>query len=61
MKITNKQEFQQKTVKNLLHIDFKDFINLYKRGLAKPYSFFSDDTTVESDNPLSFRKNILKK
>ena len=26
---------------------------------AEPYSFLVDDTTLPSDNPLRFRKNLL--
>ena len=27
---------------------------------AEPYSFLVNDTTLPSDNPLRFRKNLLK-
>ena len=33
-------------------IDFKDFINLYKKCTAKPYSFLVIDATLTSDNVL---------
>ena len=48
MKISNKRKFQQ-----------KEFINLYKKCTAKSYSFLVNDTTLASDNPLRFRKNLL--
>ena len=32
----------------------------YKKGTTKPYSFLVDDATLSSDNPLHFRKNLLK-
>ena len=60
MKIPNKRELQQITLKHLSDIDFKDFVNIYKRCTAKPYSFLVNDSTIASDNPLRFRKNLLK-
>ena len=36
-------------------IDFQDFMNLYKKCNAKPYSFLVTDTTLSSDNPLRLR------
>ena len=34
-------------------------MNLYKRCIAKPYSFLVVDTTLASDNHSRFRKNLL--
>ena len=42
-------------------IDFQDFMNLYKKGAAKPYSFLVIYTTLASDNYSSFRKNLLER
>ena len=39
MKVPNKQELQQIAFNHSSDIDFKDFINLYKKCTAKPYSF----------------------
>ena len=39
----------------------EDFVNLNKKCTAKPYSFSVIDTTLASDNPLSFRKNFLER
>ena len=61
MKIPNKQELQQNASDHLFDIYFKDFINLYKKCIAKPYSFLIIDATLALDNPLSFRKNLLEK
>ena len=41
-------------------IDFKDFMIIFKKYTAEPYSFLVNDTTLSSDNPLTFRKNVLK-
>ena len=61
MKIPNKRELQQIAFNRSSDIDFKDFINLYKKCTAKPYSFLVIDATLASDNPLRFRKNLVKK
>ena len=37
MKIPNKQELQQVIFNNSSDIEFKDFMNLYKKCAAKPY------------------------
>ena len=44
---------------HLLDIDFKDFMKLYKDYTKEPFSFLVNDTTLSSDNPLRFRKNLL--
>ena len=60
MKVSNKRELQQFTLNHSSDIDFKDFIKIYKKYTVEPYSFLVNDTTLPSDNPLSFRNNILK-
>ena len=42
-------------------LNFKDFMNLYKKCTAKPYSFLVIDATLASDNPSRFRKNLLER
>ena len=61
MKIPNKQKLQQITFNHSSDIDFKDFMNLYKKCTAKPYSFLVIDATLASDNPLRFRKNLSER
>ena len=46
---------------NSSDIDFKDFMNIYKKCTAKPYSVLVIDATLAWDNPLRFRKNLLVK
>ena len=58
MKISNKRELQQITLNHSSDIDYKDFINVYKKCTDKPYSFLVNDTTFSPDNPLRFRKNL---
>ena len=59
MKIPNKRELQQIALNHSSDIDFKGFMNIYKKYTAKPYSFLVNDTTLPSDDPLRFRKNLL--
>ena len=44
---------------NLSDIDFKGFMKLYKEHTEETYSFLVNGTTLPSDNPLRFRKNLL--
>ena len=53
MKIPDKRELQQIALNNLLDISAKDFINIYKKYTAKPYSFLVNDATLASD--ISFK------
>ena len=61
MQIPNKRELWQIVCNHSSDIDFKDFINLYKKCTAKPYSFLVIDATLASDNPSRFRKNLLER
>ena len=58
MKIPNKGELQQIAINHSSDIDFKDFVKIYKKCTDDPYSFLVNDTTLSSDNPLRFRKNL---
>ena len=58
MKIPNKRELQKIALNHSSDINFKDFMNIYKKCTKEPHSFF-DDTTSPSDDPLRFRKNLL--
>ena len=61
MKIPNKRDLQQISFNHLSDIGFEDFMNLYEKWAAKPYSLSVIDTTLALDNPLRFRKNLLEK
>ena len=61
MKIPNKRELQQIAFNHSSDIDFRDFMNLYKKCAEKPYSFLVILAILASDNPLRFRKNLLEK
>ena len=59
MKIPNKTELQQVALNQSSDIDFKGFIKIYKKCTQKQFSFLVNDTTLASDNPLRFRKNLF--
>ena len=59
IKILNKRELQQIAFNHSSDIDFKEFMNFYKKCAAEPYSFLVVDATLASGNPLRFRKNLL--
>ena len=58
-KIPNKRELQQIAINHSPDIHTKDFANIYRKCTAGPYSFFVNDTTLASNNPLRFRKNLF--
>ena len=58
MKIPNKKELRQIALHHSSDIDFKDFIKVYKKCTAEPYSFLVNDATLPSDDSLRFRKNL---
>ena len=58
MRIPNKRELQQIAISQSSDIDFKDFININKKCTDEPYSFLVNDTTLTSNDPLRFRKNL---
>ena len=61
MKNPAKQELQQIAFNHSSDIEFREFINFYKKHTAKPYSFVVIDAILALDNPLRFRKNILER
>ena len=61
MEIPNKRELRQIAFNHSSDIDFKDFVDLYKKCTEKAYSFLVLDTTLASNSSLCFRKNLLEK
>ena len=59
-KIPNKRELQQIAINHSSDISTEDFVNIYRKCTAEPYSFFVNDTTLASDTPLRFRKNLFE-
>ena len=60
MKIPYKRELQQIALNHSSDIDFNDFMKIYKKCTAKPYYFLFNDTTLPSNDPLRFRKYLLR-
>ena len=46
MKIPNKKELQLIAINHLSGVDFKDFMKIYKKYTAEPYSFLINDATL---------------
>ena len=61
VKVLNKWELQQIRFNHLSDTDFKDFMDLYKKCTAKPYSFLTIDPTLGSDNLSRFTFNFLER
>ena len=59
IKIPNRREIQQIALNHSSDIKSKDFIKIYKKCTAEPYSFLVNDAMLASDKPLRFRKNIF--
>ena len=59
MKIPSKRELQHISLNNLSDINSEDFIKIYKKYTAEPYSFLVCDAMLALDNPLRFRKNLF--
>ena len=59
MKIPNKRELQKIVSNHSSDIAFKNLMKPYKEYTKEPYSFLVNDTTLSSDNPLRFKKNLL--
>ena len=58
-KIPNKRELREIAINHSSDISAKDFTNIYRECTVEPYSFFINDTTLASNNPLRFTKNLF--
>ena len=52
--LSNNEDSQQKELQNIAinhsaDIDYKDFLNVYRKCASKPYSFLTIDTTLPAD------------
>ena len=59
MKIPNERELKEIVINHSTDINSKDFITIYKKCTDEPCSFLVNYTTLASDNPLRFRKNLF--
>ena len=55
MKVPNKRELQQITLNHSSDINPKDFMKIYKKYAAEPFSFLVNHVTPTSDTSLRFR------
>ena len=58
-KIPNKRELQQIAINHSSDINTKDFANIYRKCADENYYLLVNDTTLASNNPLRFRKNLF--
>ena len=58
-KIPSKIELQQIAINHSSDIRIEDFVDIYGKCSAEPYSFLVNDTTLASDNSLRFRRNLF--
>ena len=75
MKIPNKQVLPEIAISHSSNIEFKDFINFYKKCTANIFCYFLlflfdkytaiffliNNTTLSLDNPLCFTRNVLER
>ena len=58
-KIPNKGKLRQIAINHSSGISTKVFTNINRECTTEPYSFLVNDTTLPSNNPLRFRKNLF--
>ena len=56
MKIHNKRELKNFATNG---IDYKNFMKISRKCTSEPYSFLTIDTTLPTNDPLKFIKNLL--
>ena len=55
-KLNNKRELQNIAINHSDDIDYKDFVNIYRKCTKEPYNFLTIDTTQPFDK--RFKKNF---
>ena len=58
IKIHNKRYFMSIAINHSADLDYKDFLNIYRKCTIEPYSFLIIDTTLSANNSVRFRKNL---
>ena len=61
IKILNNQRLQQVAFNHSSDINVQDFMNLFKKMYCKTILILVIDAALASDNPLSFKKNLLER
>ena len=57
--IHNKKDLQNIANNHSADIDYKDFMNIYRKCTSERYSFLTTDTTLPTSNCLKLTKNLL--
>ena len=55
-----RREVLQITGNHSSDTDPKDYMKIYRKYTEEPYTLLVNDTTLPSDDPLRFRKNLSK-
>ena len=56
MKRHNRRELENIAINNSDDIDYREFLKIYRNFTKEPYSFFTINTTLPADDPMTFRK-----
>ena len=59
MKISNRKELLNIVINHSVDIDYKDFIKINRECTKETFDFLTIDTTLPSNNPLRFRRNLF--
>ena len=60
MKINNKKELWSIGDNHSTHIDYQDFMKIYRECTREPYNCLTINTTLPDSDPLRFRKNLFE-
>ena len=55
MNVHNKRELQNIATNHSTYTDYKDCMNICSKCTVEPYSFFTIDTILTTDNPLKVK------
>ena len=58
MKTNSKRELQNIAINHSSHIDYQDFMKIYREYTREPYNFLTIDITLPASDPLRIRKNL---
>ena len=59
MKINNRKKSQNIANNHSVHVDYQDFMKIFRECTKEPYNFLTIDTTLPSSNTLRFKKNLF--
>ena len=59
MKIHKKRELQSFAANNSAGVNYKDFMNIFRKCKSELYNFLTIGSTLPANNSLIFRKNLL--